>query len=97
MPLDVHLMITHPDRYLEHFRNAGADHITVHAEACTHLDRTIQAIKTRLRKAGGSFQPTHTRTRLRLCTRRTRYRVDYECESCTFGGQSLITRCFFCN
>ena len=37
MPLDVHLMITHPDRYLEHFRNAGADHITVHAETFAHI------------------------------------------------------------
>ena len=44
LPLDVHLMIVEPDRYLEDFRKAGADWITVHAEACTHLDRSIQAI-----------------------------------------------------
>src|SRR6201996_3066165 len=44
-PLDVHLMIVDPDRYLEDFKNAGADGITVHYEACTHLNRTIQKIK----------------------------------------------------
>ena len=43
--LDVHLMIVNPDSYIVPFREAGADIITVHAEACTHLDRTIQAIK----------------------------------------------------
>jgi ribulose-phosphate 3-epimerase len=44
-PLDVHLMIIDPDRYLEDFKNAGAYILTVHAEACNHLDRTISAIK----------------------------------------------------
>ncbi len=44
-PLDVHLMIVDPDRYLEEFRNLGAHYITVHYEACTHLHRTIQRIK----------------------------------------------------
>ena len=42
---DVHLMIDAPDRYLKDFKDSGADIITVHAEACTHLDRTLQAIK----------------------------------------------------
>lgn len=44
-PLDVHLMIVHPDRYIDAFYNAGASIITVHYEACTHLHRTIQQIK----------------------------------------------------
>src|SRR5690606_15417808 len=44
-PLDVHLMIVDPDRYLQRFKQAGAATITVHAEACTHLHRTIHAIK----------------------------------------------------
>ncbi|RMH68278.1 MAG: ribulose-phosphate 3-epimerase [Gemmatimonadetes bacterium] len=45
LPLDVHLMITDPDRYLKAFSSAGANFITVHAEACTHLHRTITRIK----------------------------------------------------
>ena len=44
-PLDVHLMIEKPERYLEVFKKIGADNIMVHVEACTHLHRTIQAIK----------------------------------------------------
>ncbi len=45
LPLDVHLMIDSPERYLERFAEAGADIITVHAEACTHLHRVVQAIR----------------------------------------------------
>ncbi len=44
-PLDVHLMITDPDRYLERFREAGADNLTVHFETCPHLHRTVQRIR----------------------------------------------------
>ncbi|QKJ29239.1 ribulose-phosphate 3-epimerase [Mucilaginibacter mali] len=58
-PLDVHLMITDPDRYLADFKNAGADHITVHYEACTHLHRTIHAIKDLGCVAGVALNP-HT-------------------------------------
>lgn len=58
-PLDVHLMITEPDRYLKAFRNAGADSITVHIEACTHLHRTVQAIKELGCRAGVALNP-HT-------------------------------------
>ncbi len=58
-PLDVHLMIEEPDRYLEAFAKAGADHITVHAEACPHLHRTIQVIKSLGCKAGVALNP-HT-------------------------------------
>ncbi len=58
-PLDVHLMIVHPDRYLETFKQAGADHLTVHLEACDHLHRTVQAIKSLGCKAGVALNP-HT-------------------------------------
>src|SRR5574343_2046131 len=58
-PLDVHLMIVDPDRYIQQFKEAGADILTVHYEACTHLHRTIQAIKDAGMKAGGSINP-HT-------------------------------------
>jgi ribulose-phosphate 3-epimerase len=57
LPLDVHLMIEDPDRYLEAFRSAGADHITVHQEACTHLHRTITRIKEIGALAGVALNP----------------------------------------
>ena len=58
-PLDVHLMIVDPDRYVEAFQKAGADYLTVHYEACTHLHRTVQNIKQHGMKAGVSLNP-HT-------------------------------------
>ena len=58
-PLDVHLMIVQPERYVEAFDKAGADILTVHYEACTHLHRTIQQIKAQGMKAGVSLNP-HT-------------------------------------
>ena len=58
-PLDVHLMIEHPDQYIEEFADAGADILTVHVEACTHLHRTINAIKAAGMKAGVAINP-HT-------------------------------------
>jgi ribulose-phosphate 3-epimerase len=58
-PLDVHLMILEPERYIEQFREAGAEVITVHYEACPHLHRTIQQIKATGAKAGVALNP-HT-------------------------------------
>lgn len=58
-PLDVHLMIENPDRYLETFKQIGTDVLTVHYEACPHLHRTLQAIKALGMKAGVSLNP-HT-------------------------------------
>ena len=58
-PFDVHLMIEEPGRYVERFRTAGADIITVHYEACPHLHRTIQQIKATGAKAGVALNP-HT-------------------------------------
>ena len=57
--LDVHLMIVNPDNYVEKFAKVGADYLTVHYEACTHLHRTIQNIKANGMKAGVSLNP-HT-------------------------------------
>lgn len=58
-PLDVHLMIQNPDQYIQEFKDAGAAILTVHYEACTHLHRTIQAIKAAGMKAGVALNP-HT-------------------------------------
>ena len=58
-PLDVHLMIQKPERYITDFKNAGANIITVHFEACTHLHRTINVIKKEGMKAGVAINP-HT-------------------------------------
>ena len=58
-PLDVHLMIVDPDRYIHAFRDAGADHLTVHVEACTHLHRTLQAIRQAGMRPGIAVNP-HT-------------------------------------
>lgn len=57
LPLDVHLMIQQPERYIEAFAKAGADHISVHAEACQHLHRTIYQIKELGVKAGVVLNP----------------------------------------
>lgn len=57
LPLDVHLMIEQPDQYIEAFARAGANYITVHVEACTHLHRTIQLIKSYGVKAGVVLNP----------------------------------------
>lgn len=58
-PLDVHLMIVDPDRYISTFAKLGSDILTVHYEACTHLHRTLQAIKAEGMKAGVALNP-HT-------------------------------------
>lgn len=58
-PLDVHLMIVQPDNYLKNFKDAGADSLSVHYEACTHLHRTVHTIKDLGMKAGVALNP-HT-------------------------------------
>jgi ribulose-phosphate 3-epimerase len=58
-PIDVHLMILEPEKYIEDFRKAGADVITVHIEACPHLHRTLQQIRATGAKAGIALNP-HT-------------------------------------
>lgn len=58
-PLDVHLMIVDPDRYISTFKDVGADVLTVHMEACSHLHRTLQSIKANGMKTGVALNP-HT-------------------------------------
>jgi len=62
-PLDIHLMIVDPDRYITDFKKVGAEFLTVHYEACTHLHRTIQNIHANGMKAGVSLNP-HTSVEL---------------------------------
>ncbi len=93
MPLDCHLMIVEPDRYIEDFAKAGASVITVHAEACPHLDRTVQLIRSFGVQAGVALNP-HT----------SEQALDYVLDELDlvlvmsvnpgFGGQSLIERVF---
>jgi len=63
-PLDVHLMISNPDKYIESFALAGADWITVHVETCNHLHRTISKIKELGKKAGAVLNPATSLTSL---------------------------------
>ncbi|NLR92295.1 MULTISPECIES: ribulose-phosphate 3-epimerase [Flammeovirga] len=88
-PMDVHLMIEQPDRYLEAFKKAGADMISVHAEACPHLHRTIQNIKELGLKAGVALNP-HTSLD---CLEFLLNDIDYVCIMSVnpgFGGQKFI-------
>ena len=92
LPLDVHLMIAEPDRYIHSFAEAGADIIVVHAEATDHLHRTVQLIKSLGKRAGVSLNPA---TPLNV--------LDYVLEDLDlvllmtvnpgFGGQSFIEAC----
>lgn len=59
LPLDVHLMIVEPEKYLEDFARAGADSLTIHAEACVHLHRTVQQVKALGKRVGLALNP-HT-------------------------------------
>ena len=88
-PLDVHLMIVDPDRYLQTFKELGAHVLTVHLEACTHLHRTIQAIKALGMKAGVAINP-HTSVAL---LEDTIADIDLVCVMSVnpgFGGQKFI-------
>jgi ribulose-phosphate 3-epimerase len=92
-PLDVHLMIVDPDRYITAFRDAGADLLTVHIEACTHLHRSIQAIKSAGMKAGVALNPHTPASSL------TEILADLDLVLVMsvnpgFGGQSFIPRTY---
>ncbi|MTH52697.1 ribulose-phosphate 3-epimerase [Bacillus mangrovi] len=89
LPLDVHLMIENPDRYIDDFADAGADLISVHAEACTHLHRTIQHIKSRGVKAGAVLNPHTPLSVLDYCLSDLDY-VLLMTVNPGFGGQSFI-------
>jgi ribulose-phosphate 3-epimerase len=87
--IDVHLMIVDPDRYISTFKKLGADVLTVHYEACTHLHRTLQAIKAEGMKAGVALNP-HTNIDLLEDVIQD---IDLVCIMSVnpgFGGQSFI-------
>jgi ribulose-phosphate 3-epimerase len=87
--MDVHLMIVDPDRYIGTFKKVGADILTVHYEACTHLHRTLQAIKAEGMQAGVALNP-HTPVSL---LKDTIQDIDLVCLMSVnpgFGGQSFI-------
>ena len=87
--VDVHLMIVEPEKYVQLFAEAGADVITVHAEACTHLHRTLQQIRALGKRAGVSLNP-HTPAD---CLRHILPEVDLILVMSVnpgFGGQSFI-------
>lgn len=87
--MDVHLMIVDPDRYIKTFKEVGADILTVHYEACTHLHRTLQAIKAEGMQAGVALNP-HTSVDL---LKDTIQDIDLVCLMSVnpgFGGQSFI-------
>jgi len=87
--MDVHLMIVNPDQYITTFKEVGADILTVHYEACTHLHRTLQAIKAEGMQAGVALNP-HTPVHL---LEDVIAEVDLVCIMSVnpgFGGQSFI-------
>lgn len=87
--LDVHLMIVNPDKYIKSFKEVGANILTVHYEACTHLHRSIQAIKNKGMKAGVAINP-HTPVNLLL---NVLNEIDLVCVMSVnpgFGGQTFI-------
>lgn len=90
---DVHLMIEEPEKYAEAFKNAGADNLSVHAEACTHLHRNIQQIKSLGMKAGVAINP-HTPL---SAIENVLQDIDLVCMMSVnpgFGGQSFITHTY---
>ncbi|MFN7209729.1 MAG: ribulose-phosphate 3-epimerase [Aggregatilineales bacterium] len=91
LPLDVHLMIEQPERYLEQFVRAGADMLTVHVETCPHLHRTLQAIHALGVKAGVALNP-HTPFELIREVLPDVERVLVMTVDPGFGGQRLIPR-----
>tara|TARA_B100000963_G_C22537906_1_gene630729 strand:- start:483 stop:1154 length:672 start_codon:yes stop_codon:yes gene_type:complete len=92
-PMDVHLMIVDPDRYITAFKKAGADILTVHYEACNHLHRTVQAIKAEGMKAGVALNP-HTPVQV---LKDVIEEIDLVCVMSVnpgFGGQKFIRNTF---
>ena len=92
-PLDVHLMIVDPDRYLEAYREAGADWLTVHYEACTHLHRTIHRIRELGMQPAVSLNP-HTDVSLLENVLGDLHMVLVMTVNPGFGGQTFIPKSF---
>jgi ribulose-phosphate 3-epimerase len=91
VPLDVHLMITDPDRYIEAFRDAGAAMMSVHVEALPHLHRTVQAIKALGAKAGVVLNPSTPVTALEQIAGDVDFVLVMSVDP-GFGGQTFIPR-----
>ena len=92
-PLDVHLMIIDPDRYIENFADLGASILTVHFEACTHLNRSLQKIKSCGMKTGVALNPHTPVNNLTDIIKE----IDLVCLMSVnpgFGGQSFIENTF---
>ena len=92
-PLDVHLMIVDPDRYVTAFKDAGAHVLSVHIEACTHLHRSIQNIKAHGMKAGVAINPHTSVSLLEYCIQD----IDLVCMMSVnpgFGGQKFIPQTY---
>jgi len=87
--MDVHLMIVEPDKYVEDFKNAGADILTVHYEACPHLHRSIQLIKSHDMQAGVALNP-HTNADVLRSVIRDLDLVLVMSVNPGFGGQKFI-------
>jgi ribulose-phosphate 3-epimerase len=92
-PLDVHLMIVDPDRYLSRWKETGADILTVQYEACTHLNRTVSEIRNLGMKAGVAINP-HTPVSLLKNTLPYIDMVLIMTVNPGFGGQSFIMECY---
>jgi ribulose-phosphate 3-epimerase len=91
--IDVHLMIVDPDRYIKEFADLGADMLTVHYEACTHLHRSLQSIKQHGMQAGVALNPHTNIELLRDCISD----IDMVCLMSVnpgFGGQHFIERTY---
>jgi ribulose-phosphate 3-epimerase len=91
VPLDVHLMITDPDRYIEAFRDAGAALMSVHVEVLPHLHRTVQAIKALGAKAGVVLNPSTPVTALEQIAGDVDFVLVMSVDP-GFGGQTFIPR-----
>lgn len=91
--VDVHLMIVDPDRYIKTFAQLGANNLTVHYEACTHLHRTLQAIKAEGMKAGIAINP-HTNVSLLEDVINDTDLVCLMSVNPGFGGQSFIEKTY---
>ena len=89
LPLDVHLMIEKPDLLIPEFVKAGADYISVHVEACTHLNRTIQLIKGLGVKAGAALNPATPLSSIEWILEELDYVLIMSVNP-GFGGQSFI-------
>ena len=92
LPLDVHLMIENPDRYIPEFAAAGADIITVHQEASVHLHRTVQLIRSLGKKAGVSLNPATPASLLEVILEELDL-VLVMTVNPGFGGQGFIPAC----